>query len=83
MAFSATINLGTVGTDVITYGVSLEQCTGEGIGCQAITGADYSNVSTTSFPVTITTLLDTTTHIQVTARTPCSTSQNIAITGIP
>ena len=35
MAFSATINLGTVGTDVITYGVSLEQCTGEGIGCQA------------------------------------------------
>ena len=87
MAFSSTITLGTVGTNV-TH-VSLVQCTGEGTGCQAITGADYSSVSVSSFPVTVTTLLDTTTHIKVTAASPgspsnqCTTLQNIAITGIP
>ena len=79
MAFSSTITLGTVGADVTN--VSLEECTGEGTNCTPITG--YNNVSTTSFPVTITTLSDTTTHIKVTALSPCSTTQNVAITGIP
>ena len=78
MAISVTINLGTVGGSITN--VTLQECTGNDTGCTDITG--YTNVAVSSFPLTVTTIDNASTYIKVIALGDCTSTENIAISGI-